>query len=66
MRANGFDTFSKDMVKSVGKFLSLEDLKKWLGLAANIWNNLSQPHRDKKRAMEIIDEFRQVKDTAEK
>jgi hypothetical protein len=66
MRAKDFNTFTKDIVKSVGKCPSLEDLNKWLGMATNIWNNVPQPDRGNKSAVEIIDEYRQVKDTPEK
>jgi hypothetical protein len=45
----------------------VEDLNKWLGLAVNIWNNVPQPDRGNKSAVEIVDDYhRQVKDTSEK
>jgi hypothetical protein len=61
MKARDFNTFSKDIIKWAGKCSSLDDLNKWLGLATNIWNNVPQPDRGNKSAVEIVDEYhRQV------
>lgn len=67
MKANDFNDFSKDIVKWVGKCASMDDLNKWLGLATNIWNNVPQPDRGNKSAVEIVDEYhRQVNGKPEK
>ena len=59
MKGNGFNTFYQDIVKGVGKYSSLDDLNKWMGLASNIWNNVPQPDRGNKSAVEIIEEYKQ-------
>lgn len=59
MKANDFNRFNKDIVKWVGKFSSLDELNKWIALATNIWNNVPQPDRGNRSAVEIIAEERQ-------
>ncbi len=59
MKANDFNRFHKDIAKWVGKFSSLDELNKWIALASNIWNNVPQPDRGNRSAVEIIAEERQ-------
>ena len=59
MKDNGFNMFYQDIVKKVGTDSSLDDLNKWLGLASNIWNNVPQPDRGNKSAVEITEEYKQ-------
>jgi hypothetical protein len=56
IQGNDFNKFIQDIVKGVGKPASLEDFNRWIGLATNIWNNVPQPDRSNKSAVEIFDE----------
>ena len=59
MKANDFNRFNKDIFKWVGKFSTLDELNKWIALATNIWNNVPQPDRGNRSAVEIIAEAQQ-------
>jgi hypothetical protein len=56
MMSNDFNGFAKELHKRVGEFTSVEDVNKWLALAANIWNNTPQPDRGGKSAHQIVRE----------
>ncbi len=66
MKANDFNRFNKDIVKWVGRFSSLDELNKWIALATNIWNNVPQPDRGNRSAVEIIAEEQRGEDTPNK
>jgi hypothetical protein len=57
VKSSQINDFNKDIVKRVGKVISIDELNKWLGLAMNIWNNTPQPDRDGKSPFEISREY---------
>jgi len=65
MKANDNMSFSKDIVKWVGKVASLDDLNRWLALAMNIWNATPQPDRGGKTAYELSREELLLDDQSE-
>jgi hypothetical protein len=65
MKANDNLSFSKDIVKWVGKVASLDDLNRWLALAMNIWNATPQPDRGGKTAYELSREELLLDDQAQ-
>lgn len=57
MKSDKITDFSADVVGRVGKYGSVDEVNKWLGLAMNIWNNTPQTDRGGKSAFEIGQEF---------
>jgi hypothetical protein len=52
----------KAIYHRMGWLTPVEDTNKWLGLAANIWNNTPQPHRGAKSANQMVREWRREKE----
>jgi len=53
MESTQINDFSKEIVNRIGEVESVEEIKKWIGLAMNIWNNTPQPDRDGKSPFEL-------------
>ena len=54
MTSNDFNGFVEEIYKRIGKFKSIEEANKWLGLATNIWNTTPQPDKGGKSASELL------------
>lgn len=56
MMRHDFSGFAEEIYRRVGNFKSVAEANTWLALAANIWNNTSQPDRGGKSAHQMVRE----------
>jgi len=57
MKSSRVNDFSKEIIRRVGDFKSVDEVNKWMGLAMNIWNNTPQPDRGGRSPSEIVREY---------
>jgi hypothetical protein len=57
MQSGDSDAYFNELAKLTGDDQSLDEINKWLGLASNIWNNVPQPDRGNKSAVQLRKEM---------